>query len=177
MHLIWVDEKRGTLVGFKGVVLPSFARKDLPEFLRGYFAFPREVEGRHVHFFPPQPAVHPPYDLSWKDESENFYGVRGVVASNVDIGCLPEQLAAAVVTSNVADARRTTFLSDIKPLNPTYMRSSDAIGIAADREALRLLELKQKASQNVPGFVHAGRSGKFTATFAGGMPLASGFNL
>lgn len=182
MDLIWVDEATGALQGYRGVVKPIFRRADLPKGIQGHFAFADEVKLLNVKYIPPQPAVRPPFDVVWSD-NDVLYGLAAVVSSSVDTAVLPSFLATFIGNcpkNQDGKAMDVTFLQkdDAAMKNPMYITSSAAIGIKAVEYAHKVVDAKIKALNGTnPVGIFAGRAGKFTATFDGGMPQSSGFNV
>lgn len=178
MDLLWRDEKSGALVGYKNVVRPQFARAWLPEAIRGSFAFPEETKGTAVTYLQSQPALQPPYSIVW-DGASGKEGLQDIVVSNVDLDVLPEYLRAIILSAKEAAAVKSQveFLRPPTVSNPMYRTSNSHFGKGADEATIKVQQEKTQAltGQNPVG-VFAGRIGKFSGTFAGGMPSASGLN-
>mmetsp|Transcript_992 Transcript_992/g.1078 ORF Transcript_992/g.1078 Transcript_992/m.1078 type:complete len:338 (+) Transcript_992:21-1034(+) len=191
MDLLWVTESGGNkirLSGYKNVVKPHFARGAIPEAIQGHFAFHEEISNQNlfdVQFKAPQPAIQPPLSIVWQlSESDSLYGVRDVIVSNIDVAILPSEVRAFIRTAGevqeIEKGRCIQWLnagsnSTIK--NPAYTTSNSKYGVGVSSQATKvLMEKTQALSGQNPVGIYAGRSGKFTATFAGGMPQASGLN-
>jgi hypothetical protein len=179
MDLMWPDGAGG-LIGFRAVVKPWFARSDLPEGLRGHLLFAQETQ-RHTHkYLPVQAALTPPHDIIWEIEPESgvYAGLQGVVLSNVDLAQLPTDLLQYILPSKVSGQKSVHFLSLPKVENPHYKRSSEVYGFRAQEHCQELLELKKAVfSGDAKGGVFAGRTGKFSNEFGGGMYRNSGLNV
>jgi hypothetical protein len=176
LDLVWRDDA-GSLRGFKGVVKPTFARSWLPQDIQGLFVFPEEAKSLSITYLPSQPAIQPPYSIVWSNAGESF-GLQDVIASNVDVALLPSSLRSVILTTKEVAARSDIqFRTIVAPANPMYMTTNSGIG-AGVHEATAKVQLDKTTALNGenPVGVFAGRVGKFTGTFAGGMPVASGLN-
>lgn len=190
MDLVFPDLEGDGFCGFEAVVKNTFARKELPEALQGYFGLVEESKLQKVRYITaaattertvlgrgPAQAVLP-YDLIWQDEATGAWtGLQAVIAAKIDISRLPETLLAAVVPPSVSAERKVQFLPQRAPFNPFYKKSSDAFGVGAVDAAKKTCEVKAAYySGNGCGQVYCGHVGKFTDEFKGGVYSSSGLN-
>lgn len=177
MDLLWKDES-GNVVGFKHVVKPCFARAWLPENVQGMFVFPEEAKALNVSYLPLQSAIQPPYSIVWTRADGSVEGLRDVVVSNIDPALLPSNVKSIILSSKEVTSRSDiNFRPTPKVVNPMYQTTNSCFGTGvhdatAKAQNDKLLTLSGKN----PVGVYAGRAGKFSASFAGGMPVASGLN-
>jgi len=171
MDLLWPDEKKpGALKGYKVAVKPTFARKDMPKAIRGYFTLQSETETIPKTFLPPRGALLPPMSIVFEREDGPAAMIVDVVSSNVDPSELPPALRAIILTRDEATARGATPLVQQKLFNPIYKKSSEVFGEGSDARAQEVLELKRKAfAGDNAGQIWLGRTGKFSDEFRGGV--------
>lgn len=177
MHLVWKDADSARLVGYRNVVKPTFGRRALPEHIRGYFAFPEELKECSVTWLTAQAAIQAPFHVVWETDSKSLRGVKSVVVSNVDLTAVPAELRAILVTAKEAATMDIDFIEQTVVVNPMYQRSNAAFGDGVEAATAKNQQEKMLALSGMnPVGVYAGRTGKFTSTFGGGMPQATGLN-
>lgn len=196
LDLVWKDAASGRLVGYRGVVKNVFARKCLPECLRGHMALqPESVEQGVTYLQPPTGCLLPPYDLIWSTAADGstapagssagttsastLRGLAGVVLSKVDLPSVPEPLRSYIFPAAKAKLlRNVNYLPVREGFNPVYKKTSHAIGIGATEQAEATCRMKAAYySGNGCGQVYCGRVGKFTDTFQGGPYTNSSLNV
>jgi hypothetical protein len=179
MDLVWTDPAdRSGLIAFRGAVKTRFARADLPENIRGHFAYADEITDRTVKQSPSRSAVMTALSIVWTVDG-TARGFREVVSPNVDQAQLPETLKSVIIHHDEAERTYThvEWLPLAEVYNPAYQKSSEAFGQSAYDSAQQVLELKKKVYDGTScGIAWHGHTGKFTDSFNGGPTRFSGLN-
>ena len=164
MDLVFPSESGLGLVGFRGAVKTVFARGDVPECLRGYFALYGELERVPVSYLPVRAATLPPYDFVWPTEDGQWTGYKGVINSNVNLAAMPEDLRCLIKTREESAHLGVLYQQVAEVVvNPHYRKSSDIYGSGTEAECARLSELKRNTfNGKAAGTRYLGRTGKFT---------------
>lgn len=177
MDLLWkLDD--GSITGFKSVVKPIFARSWLPLNVQGLFVFPEESKSLKVTYMPLQSAIQPPYWIVWTNADGSAEGIQDAVVSNVDLSLLPPLVRSIILTGKEVATRSDVQVRTVpQAVNPMYQTTNSCFGIGVHEATAKVNQEKSLAlSGKNPVGVYAGRVGKFSSTFAGGMPTASGLN-
>jgi hypothetical protein len=164
MDLVFPSESGLGLQGFRGAVKTVFARGDIPECLRGYFALHGELERIPVSFLPVRAATLPPYDFVWPTEDGTWTGYKGVINSNVNLAAMPEDLRCLVRTQQESASLGAVYQQSAPQVaNPHFRKSSDIYGEGTEVECAKLADLKRNTfNGKAAGTRYLGRTGKFT---------------
>lgn len=179
MHLVWRDPASGTILGFPSVVKPWFARKIMPLSLRQHFAYYDEMERVPHKMLPANGCSLAPLDIVWTDESDgSVLALKGLVATTVDVAKLPDTLRAHIMLPTEAAKLNPSYIPIEPVANPIYKRSNDVYGVGSNEQCQKILELKKATFNGTAcGNVFAGKTGKFSNSFGGGMYTNSSLNI
>jgi len=178
LDLVWPED--GVLYAFKGTIKCRFARSLLPPSIRGCFAFQEELTGFTVKTRLSRSALIAPLSIVWlNNETGEVFGLRDVVAPNVDVPQLPSYLQDVLLQADAATKRygNITWLELARAYNPMYKKSSEAFGVGTAEHALDVVTLKKAVFEGTAcGLAWHGHTGKFTDSFNGGPYKFSGLN-